>query len=312
MGKIALLPLLSLPSLSYGIDFQTTMVAGYDSCKWTDVSPDTVELSVNISFRGGLVSPLMRAIYLYRYDKNGKPTYFSGISSVVKDGSNGVVRYGLNYTRVSNTEGSWGNRTEHTANFTIRLQSSQVAAWPAITVRGGSYNTSQQLEWGDIQGGAYIARNGSNGACIVIPDPENPPPLPIAIGMTAPDWSLGELQRGDNQKILSNISDQLCFTYSGGAVSGKGFIINASSANGIVNNRYRLKNSTDVSQMVPYSVTLDSGTSILSLPNTNNTSLYLNSNGRTCFTPTFRTTVSDSVKEGDYSDVLTFTVVTKS
>ncbi len=200
----------------------------------------------------------------------------------------------------------------HTANFKIRLQSAQLAAWPAITVQGGSFSLGNYTEWGDIQGGAYIARNGSSNNCTVIPDPIIPPPLPIAIEMTAPDWSLGELQRGDNQKILSNISDQLCFTYSGGAVNGKGFIINASSANGIVNNRYRLKNSTDVSQMVPYSVTLDSGTSILSLPNTNNTSLSLNSNGKTCFTPTFRTTVSDSVKEGDYSDVLTFTVVTKS
>lgn len=291
------------------------MVDGYDNCKWTDVSADTVELSVSISFKGGLNDPLSRAIYIYTYDKNGKPSApsYGGILSVVKDEYyTGTLTRRSQYTRATSTWGRWTYRSQHTANFTIRLQSTQVAAWPAITVQGGSYDPDNGTEWGDIKGGAYIARNGSSNNCTVIPDPIIPPPLPIAIGMTAPDWSLGELQRGDNQKVLSNISDQLCFTYSGGAVSGKGFIINASSANGIVNNRYRLKNSTDVSQMVPYSVTLDSGTSILSLPNTNNTSLYLNSNGRTCFTPTFGTAVSDSVKEGDYSDVLTFTVVTKS
>ncbi|RQR52311.1 hypothetical protein DIE18_32290 [Burkholderia sp. Bp9125] len=96
------------------------------------------------------------------------------------------------------------------------------------------------------------------------------------------------------------------------AVDGKKFIVNASSANGIVGNRYRLKNVNDASQLVPYSVMLNSGTSTVSLPNATNTTLSFASAGRTCFVPTFKTTVDPNVTEGDYSDVLTFTVVTKS
>ncbi len=130
--------------------------------------------------------------------------------------------------------------------------------------------------------------------------------------MTAPDWNLGELPEGNGEKIFPNSPDQLCFTYLGAAVSGKQFIINADSANGVAGSRYRLKNLKDASQLVPYNVTLDSGTSNVSLPNASNKSLPLNSSGRTCFVPTFKTTVDSTVKDGDYSDVLTFTVVTKS
>ncbi|RQR52315.1 hypothetical protein DIE18_32330 [Burkholderia sp. Bp9125] len=95
-------------------------------------------------------------------------------------------------------------------------------------------------------------------------------------------------------------------------ISGKKFIVNASSANGVAANRYRLKNVNDASKLVPYNVTLNGGTSVVSLPNATNTTLSLDSSGKTCFVPTFKTSVGFSVTEGDYSDVLTFTVVTKS
>ncbi|KVU49256.1 hypothetical protein DF046_16935 [Burkholderia cepacia] len=95
-------------------------------------------------------------------------------------------------------------------------------------------------------------------------------------------------------------------------MSGKQFIINAGNANGIAGNQYSLKNLNDATQLVPYSVKLDSGSSTVSLPNASKVALTLNSAGKTCFVPTFRTTVGAAVKAGDYSDVLTFTVVTKS
>ncbi|KVN28524.1 hypothetical protein WJ63_12285 [Burkholderia pyrrocinia] len=150
-----------------------------------------------------------------------------------------------------------------------------------------------------------------DGNCQLI-DPTNPPPVSIGINVTAPDWSLGELRRGEGEKVLSSSSDQLCFTYIGAATSGKQFIINAGSANGVAGNRYRLKNLKDATQLVPYSLMQDSGTSNVSLPNASNKSLSLNSSGKTCFVPTFKTTVGPTVDEGDYSDVLTFTVITKS
>ncbi|WP_334043178.1 hypothetical protein [Burkholderia ambifaria] len=135
--------------------------------------------------------------------------------------------------------------------------------------------------------------------------------MEIAIDMTAPDWSLGDLAQGDSEKTFTDAASQLCFSYSGSAVNGKRFIINASNANGVVANRYRLKNVNDASQFVPYSITLNGGTSTLSLPNNANMAIPLGSSGKTCFVPTFKTTVDSGVKDGDYNDVLTFTVITQ-
>ncbi|RQS09811.1 hypothetical protein DIE07_15280 [Burkholderia sp. Bp9002] len=119
------------------------------------------------------------------------------------------------------------------------------------------------------------------------------------------------MPRGNGVKTFSNNAEQLCFTYLGPDVSSSTFVINAGSANGVVNHRYRLRNLNDASQFVPYTVTLDSGSSKLILPNLNNSALSLDNSGKTCFVPTFNTTVDSLVDDGDYDDVLTFTVVTK-
>ncbi|KVT04130.1 hypothetical protein WK47_18635 [Burkholderia ubonensis] len=173
------------------------------------------------------------------------------------------------------------------------------------------YRTSRPVT--EIKGAAYIARDGRNGNCMAAKEPEtSAPPLPIQIKVSAPDWNLGELPRGDATKTFTNSAEQLCFTYTGTAVGGKLFVINAGSANGVSGNRYRLKHVEDPTQTVPYKVTLDSGTAKLSLPNGSNTALALNSSGKTCFAPTFETSVGGRVKDGDYVDTLTFTVVTKT
>ncbi|KAG8150041.1 hypothetical protein BFF94_029810 [Burkholderia catarinensis] len=131
------------------------------------------------------------------------------------------------------------------------------------------------------------------------------------MNITTPDWNLGDLKLGDNEKAFTSSADQLCFVYTGAAVSGRNYIINASNANGVVNGRYLLKHLTDTSKTVPYNVKLDSGTSVISLPNTRSAAVPLSTSGKTCFVPTFTATVGELAKEGDYSDVLTFTVVTK-
>jgi len=131
------------------------------------------------------------------------------------------------------------------------------------------------------------------------------------MSMTAPDWNLGELPEGDGEKVFVNGADQLCFTYTGAAVNGQDFVINASSANGEAGNRYRLRHAEDASQFVPYNVELANGSSIVSLPNKTNMAVPFGGGGRTCFVPTFKTTVSPDLKEGDYSDVLLFEVITK-
>ncbi|MDY7791169.1 hypothetical protein U0E10_25075 [Burkholderia ubonensis] len=193
-------------------------------------------------------------------------------------------------------------------NVDVVISNSAVTSWPAVSIRAGIFTSGDDIA--EVTGGAYIGRY-DGGICKVI-DPVVPPPPSIGISMTAPDWNLGELPRGNGRKVFSSSSDQLCFSYAGAAVNGKQFIVNASNANGVVSNRYRLRNVSDATQVVPYNLTLDSGSSTVSLPNTSNVPLALNSAGKTCFVPTFTTTVDSTVKEGDYSDVLTFTIVTKS
>ena len=204
----------------------------------------------------------------------------------------------------------WNNHDAFSPKLRITINNAAIADWPAIAVRAGNYTNGD--DFGEIMGAAYIARGDKNASCRVITDPGNPPPMPIAMTMSAPDWDLGELQEGDSTKTFANSSEQLCFSYSGASTSGKQFIINAGSANGISGNRYRLKNAKDSTQIVPYSITLDSGISTLTLPNAVNKGISFNSSGRTCFAPTFATSVNSKLKGGDYSDVLTFTVVTKS
>ncbi|MNJ69662.1 hypothetical protein D3C77_660370 [compost metagenome] len=62
---------------------------------------------------------------------------------------------------------------------------------------------------------------------------------------------------------------------------------------------------------MPYRVVLRNATTSteVALPNTGNVVSALGNNGRDCFIPTFTADTPKAAKEGDYSDVLTFTVV---
>lgn len=204
----------------------------------------------------------------------------------------------------------WSRSWAFSADIEIKIQDGLISDGPALAVQAGNYAYygNSVLE---ITGAAYFSPYDVGGNCKVV-DPEAPaPPLDIAIDMTAPNWNLGELPRGDSEKIFPEVANQLCFTYSGPTVKGKNFVINASNANGVAANRYRLKNVADATQLIPYAIKFDSGTSTFSLPDASNTALPFDSSGKTCFVPTFRTSVDAKVKEGDYSDVLTFTVVVK-
>ncbi|WP_414442798.1 hypothetical protein [Burkholderia sp. 22PA0106] len=209
---------------------------------------------------------------------------------------------------LSKTSATWTNAASFVAHYRVLVKNSDFSDWPAIALRAGNYTNGDDA--GEKSGVAYIKYGESNGVCELVTNPEVPPPLDIKIDMTAPDWNLGELPRGDSEKIFPEVANQLCFTYSGPSVKGKRFIINASNANGVVGNRYRLKNMNDTSQTIPYDVAL-SGSSAFALPNEKNVALTMSDSGKTCFVPTFRTTVDNTVKEGDYSDVLTFTVITQ-
>ncbi|MGZ2748868.1 hypothetical protein [Burkholderia stagnalis] len=297
-------------------NFETaSIIYGYRSCSWQDNGDGTSMLRLLIDYKKGVGSSTggfqNRGILIYTYDKNGNMNSSSDSArSVWLNGNvHTSVWKGRGYVMYIGSPSRWGFPDAFTADVAVLIDNNRIADWPAISVRAGNYTFTDDV--GEESGAAYFSRyGGSNSSCKVI-DPVVPPPPTIGIDVMAPDWNLGELPRGEGEKVLSSSSDQLCFNYIGAGASGKQFIINAGSANGVVNNRYRLKNLKGATQFVPYSLTLDRGTSNVSLPNTSNKSLPLNSSGRTCFVPTFRTTVGPTVDEGDYSDVLTFTVVTK-
>ncbi|MBN3839064.1 hypothetical protein [Burkholderia sp. Ac-20349] len=295
---------------------------GYSNCSWVDNKDGTSTLRMTVSYKiitghTGNATPVSRGLLLYAYDANGTmlpPTAHAGlVASVALNGaasSNSFGGSGYVMFHGQNAPAIWRQFYPFSANYEVRINNNKVGSWPAISLRAGNYTNSDDV--GEITGGAYIERGGVNGSCKVV-DPEKPPPPSIAIGVSAPDWNLGELPEGDATKTFTNPTDWLCFTYSGSEVSGKLFVINASSANGIVGGRYRLRNLNDVTQYVPYNVTLDNGATIVPLPNASNkTVTFYSGASMACFTPTFSTTVSPNVKEGGYSDVLTFTVVTKS
>ncbi|WP_321959001.1 hypothetical protein [Burkholderia cenocepacia] len=298
------------------------VVNGYSNCSWNANPSGSATLKVTLSFKdapyrpGPPQNPMhSRAIVVYLYDGNGNviPAKAAQVPTVKMNGAN------FRYTNIlvggaimffhDTVDKDWGRSDAYDADVEILVVREAVSDWPAVSIL--AVNRYAQDPEGEVTGGAYLSRDGSTDNCYIV-DPEKPPPPPFIMSMNAPDWSLGELQAGSVEKTLSAASQQLCFSYSGADVIGKKIVIDASNVNGIASNRYRLKNVKDASQLVPYKVTLDSGTSTLSLPNSTGTALYLNGSGRTCFVPKFNLTVGENVAEGDYSDVLTFTVVTKS
>ena len=165
---------------------------------------------------------------------------------------------------------------------------------------------------------AYISPSDKGGSCKTLIDPGTPPPPEdLRIRMTAPDWDLGELERGrETTKTFSAQNDQLCLDYKGNNfISGyQQYIIDASNRNGLSANgsRYLLKHSSDAQASgLPYHVTLNESATSVTLPNTAKRGFKLSQNGTTCFTPTINVTTEKNAKGGHYDDVLTFTIIAK-
>lgn len=307
----------------------------YHSCSWTDNGNGTSTLGVSIDFKPteGRTSGqafLSRGVLVYAYDKNGRMLESSDAAQAVFMGSvrhslatpgRGYVMYngyivgsGLNPPPYAD----WGVTKAFTARVTVIVDNAKIEHWPALSIRAGNYASARNIDPGsysgydiaEIKGAAYLARYGGSGSCnLVNPIAPPEPPRSVAIDVTAPNWDLGELTRGEGKKSFSNIDDALCFRYSGSAVSGKRFVIDATSAAGTINGRYRLKNGTDT---IPYTVELSNGAVNIPLPNTGGMTVPLDSGGRSCWMPTFTTNVPADAKVGQYQDVLTFTVVTKT
>lgn len=288
----------------------------YSNCHYK-VNSTYTTVSTTIDFKKAYASSakyVSRGILLYNYDKYGNALNTASVDlyDVKINGKSASLRYGgQNYVIYA---GFKVPDEAFVANVVVDIANRYLSEWPAMSIRAGAYTNGDDV--GEVKGGAYITfdRNGTGGSgvCRVIVDPGIPPALDISITVSAPDWNLGELPQGTSDTQLSRTDQQLCFSYDAGDFQEK-YIIGASNANGVVNNRYQLRHLSNISQVVPYSLMLDSGGTRIQLPN-NNTAIPLDRSGRTCFVPTFRTEVGNTVKEGegDYSDVLTFTVTAKS
>ncbi|WP_155747300.1 hypothetical protein [Burkholderia territorii] len=305
------------------------VVDRYSACSWTDNGDGTSTVSVTLHFLGYWVGfPdleiadefISRAVVVYVYDENGVTHGIAGNRHPILVTLNGEKNHSGTQAGKHNVYGGgigvmshWHLHGPFTGRIKVRFKNSTIGDWPAVGIQAA--NRFQGPHAGarvEITGMAYITRDGDNNPCTVVSDPSTPPASPIAIKVTAPDWDLGELPRGASKKTFASTAEQLCFTYTGADVSEKSFIINAGNANGVTNGLYQLTHLSDPSQVVPYMVTLDSGSSKLTLPNKSNVARSFDPSGKTCFVPTFWTAVTKDVKDGDYNDVLTFTVFTKS
>ncbi|WP_423382272.1 hypothetical protein [Burkholderia sp. LMG 32019] len=296
---------------------------GYGACGWRNNGNGTSTIDLTIDYKKVDGNTLgkdfqSRGILVYTYDSNGVMRASSKAASVVSMNGkphsivyegNGYAMYARRYTE---RDPDWMNKDAHVANVSVLISNSVIKDWPAIAIRAGTFTPGDDI--GEIKGGAYLSTLGGSPGCKVV-DPAIPPPEPppaINVAVAAPDWDLGELSRGDAvEKTLARPADQLCFTYSGVAGT-KNFVIDAQSKNGIAANRYLLRNVSDASRTIPYDLTLDSGTASFTMPNAAKRPIALNKDNRTCFVPTFRTWIDSTVKTGDYSDVLTFMIFTKS
>ncbi len=206
----------------------------------------------------------------------------------------------------------WKIMRPFTADFEIKIDNSIIEEWPAVSIRAGNFTDNDDVA--EVTGGAYLTNLGSGKCEILDPNikPPEPPPA-IKIDMAVPDWNLGELQRGENDKTFSNPAQQICFRYFGKSeVISRRFVIDATNQNGTSAGKFLLRNVKKADQVIPYSVTLDSGIERFNIPNQTKGSINLNKEQRTCFVPTFKTVVDYSIDTGNYSDVLSFTIVTKS
>lgn len=294
---------------------------GYSDCSYTvgGWSGKWIDVIITVTAKYKAVrdnKSVQRAVLVNYYNGYGNPAAVDERTVVTMNGNKGD--FWLQGSEAKYSGGSkWDNDKAFDAVFKIIVPGHYLDSWPALAVRP----VNRVLEnytfknYGDKTGLAYITSSDKGGKCNIILDSALPPPAKITkVTMSAPDWDLGELPRGQETTLtLPATKDQLCFTYEASKpIANQKYLINATSANGVPGNgHYLLKNLEDSSQTVPYTLTLANTTDTVLLPNAVNQIFSLDKVGKTCFTPTFKAQPDKAVKGGAYSDILTFTVVTK-
>lgn len=304
-----------------------SLATGYHNCTYQDLGNQTSKFSVTYDLRNvsqiaevmnavpSLIYVWTRGLMIYTYDTAGRlrPSSRGVANSVSMNGTRYSV---VNLHSESNsiysgqsTGGSWTNYSAHSARLEVIVPNGYLQEWPAIGIRTALLSGSHVWRDNNI---VSVGAADTSGNCSII-DPTKPPPSDARITMTAPDWKLGELSPGETREIpFHDDTEKLCFTYDGQKWTGLRYAINATNQNGLSGNgSYQLQHLTSPSDTVPYRVLLqNTATSTeVALPNTRNVVSALGNGGRECFNPTFTVDTPKAAKEGDYSDVLTFTVV---
>lgn len=299
------------------------VVSGISNCTMTKTSSNTWEstFSLNwlvmpekppISHWGGRTG---RGFLIFLYDQNGNAIKnYLPPSDITMDGytpigsnvgkftsGNGYLTYGYSTTN------GWKNFASYSANVVFNIKNPEIAIVAMYPTN--VYYTGIAI---DQAGAVYFSAFQATSDCQRMTNPNNPPVI-VNLTMNAPDWDLGEIAPGKQQKIMTSSADRLCINYLSTESKGKDFIVNAASANGVVNNRFVLKHSLKPSNTLPYTLTLDNIGQQLRLPNINNSTIKFDGSGnQTCFTPIFDLYGSNNQELGDYTDVITYEIVTKS
>ncbi len=312
-------------TLEYG-----NVSSGYSNCTYQDNLDGTSTVGVTITYNGtqGHLGQYNRPFYsrgvmVYSYDMNGAPQNSLGVAHQVFMNNTGhnaqsvssspIIYSMFSFSPSLPNGGAWHNENAQAVRIKVILKNANFAAWPAVGVRAG--NVTYGNDVAEIKGLAYIGKNSSSGTCEVITNPEIPPPPDPKIAMTAPDWNLDELLPGERaEKRFSGASEQLCFAYDGSKSAVSRYAINAANQNGLsVAGSYQLKHLASPVDTVPYRVLLQNTltNAPVELPNYRDVISTLGDGGRECFNPTFMADTPKAAKEGDYGDVLTFTVVAR-
>lgn len=266
-----------------------------------------------------------RGVMVYTYDANGV-FKLAKVDNLTMNGAVGIWSMEVGKNKVPlyyGGSGDWENAKPFIGTVSVTMKNTSIDQWPAIGIRAADHHTWRQIGGIgpaaiEVTGMAYITPSDKGGSCKIVLNPEVlPPPEDLRINMTAPDWDLGELERGrDTEKTFTAQKDQLCLDYKGNNfISGyQQYIIDASNRNGTTANtsRYMLKHASDAQAPgLPYDVTLNENATSLTLPNIAKRGFKLNQNGKTCFIPSIKVTTDKNAKGGRYDDILTFTIIAK-
>lgn len=311
---------------AYGADFPNRpdkVVSDISNCAVTNIGTNTWKATFSVNWLpmpakapGGVDwnTRAGRGLVIYLYDRKGNAinTYIPSTDITMNSynpvGIDGVFTKGkgyLSYGRAGSN--GWTNFDAYSTNVVVNVKRTDViimAIYPMnVYALGMAY---------DQAGAVYFAASQATSTCQQMTNPDT---LPVIVNLTmnAPDWNLGEIATGQQQKVMTSNADRLCISYLSTESAGKDFIVNATNANGIENNRFILKHSLNPTNTLPYTLTLDSMGKRIRLPNTDNSSIRFEDSGnQTCFTPTFDLYGSDNQEIGDYTDVITYEIVTKS